>query len=62
MPTTQPLAFYKPADDSPEMQYLHGRRAALGGYLPARRSDRGAAVPPLDIDCAHSPCMPTARR
>ncbi|WP_372825292.1 alpha-ketoglutarate dehydrogenase [Polaromonas sp.] len=30
------LAFYKPADDSPEMQYLHARRAALGGYLPRR--------------------------
>jgi pyruvate dehydrogenase E1 component len=29
--------FYKPADDSPEMQYLHARRHALGGYLPARR-------------------------
>jgi pyruvate dehydrogenase E1 component len=30
------LSFYKPADDSPEMQYLHARRAALGGYLPRR--------------------------
>ncbi|MDP1742718.1 pyruvate dehydrogenase (acetyl-transferring), homodimeric type, partial [Polaromonas sp.] len=30
------IAFYKPADDSPEMQYLHARRAALGGYLPRR--------------------------
>lgn len=30
------LAFYKPAADSPEMQYLHARRAALGGYLPRR--------------------------
>jgi len=29
--------FYKPADDSPEIQYLKTRRAALGGYLPARR-------------------------
>jgi pyruvate dehydrogenase E1 component len=29
--------FYKPADDSPEIQYLHERRKALGGYLPTRR-------------------------
>lgn len=28
--------FYKPAADSPEMQYLHERRKALGGYLPNR--------------------------
>jgi len=29
--------FYKPAEDSPEMVYLHERRKALGGYLPVRR-------------------------
>jgi pyruvate dehydrogenase E1 component len=28
--------FFKPADDSPEMRYLHERREALGGYLPKR--------------------------
>ena len=42
------MAFYKPADSSPEMQYLHQRRAALGGYLPKR--DTAAEkidVPPL---------------
>ncbi|MDR2219898.1 MAG: pyruvate dehydrogenase (acetyl-transferring), homodimeric type [Methylobacillus sp.] len=31
------LPFYRPADDSPEMQYLRERRTALGGYVPARR-------------------------
>ncbi|MFM8333875.1 MAG: pyruvate dehydrogenase (acetyl-transferring), homodimeric type [Candidatus Methylumidiphilus sp.] len=31
--------FYKPAEDSPEMLYLHERRKALGGYLPARRRE-----------------------
>ena len=31
------IPFYKPADDTPEMQYLHERRKALGGYLPKRR-------------------------
>jgi pyruvate dehydrogenase E1 component len=30
------VAFCKPADDSPEMKYLHARRAKLGGYMPAR--------------------------
>jgi pyruvate dehydrogenase E1 component len=33
-----PLPFYKPADDTPEMRYLHERRKALGGYLPHRRT------------------------
>jgi pyruvate dehydrogenase E1 component len=33
------LDFYKPAEDSPEMQYLHARRQALGGYLPRRTTD-----------------------
>ncbi|TFZ07082.1 alpha-ketoglutarate dehydrogenase [Ramlibacter henchirensis] len=32
------LAFFKPADDSAEMRYLHERRQALGGYLPRRES------------------------
>ncbi len=30
--------FYKPAEDSPEVKYLHERRKALGGYLPQRRT------------------------
>jgi len=44
------LPFYKPADDTPEMQYLHQRRQALGGYLPARRvkSEETFQVPPLE--------------
>jgi pyruvate dehydrogenase E1 component len=45
---TQALAFYKPADDSAEIRYLQSRRRALGGPLPARRSDCAkVAVPPL---------------
>ncbi len=32
------LTFYKPADDSTEMQYLHAKRQALGGYLPQRET------------------------
>ncbi|WP_077038392.1 pyruvate dehydrogenase (acetyl-transferring), homodimeric type, partial [Pelomonas sp. KK5] len=43
------LAFVKPADDSPEMRYLHARRSALGGPLPSRRpqADEALPVPPL---------------
>ncbi|MES2492475.1 MAG: alpha-ketoglutarate dehydrogenase [Pseudomonadota bacterium] len=33
------LEFYRPAEDSSEMRYLRERRAALGGYVPARRSN-----------------------
>lgn len=40
--------FYKPADDAPEMKYLHARRQALGGYLPARnRHAKPLDIPPL---------------
>jgi len=44
------IPFYKPADDTPEMQYLHERRKALGGYLPHRRTkaDEQFTVPALD--------------
>ena len=44
------IPFYKPADDTPEMKYLHDRRKALGGYLPQRRAraDEHLEVPALD--------------
>jgi pyruvate dehydrogenase E1 component len=43
------LAFYKPADDSVEMQYLHQRRQQLGGYLPTRHTAAQIVnVPPLE--------------
>ncbi|MCF7837622.1 MAG: pyruvate dehydrogenase (acetyl-transferring), homodimeric type [Candidatus Marinimicrobia bacterium] len=41
------VPFYKPDDDTPEMQYLHERRRALGGYLPARR-DQAEALEEVD--------------
>ena len=37
--------FYKPPDNSAEMQYLRERREVLGGFLPARRR----AAPPLEL-------------
>ncbi|GAP35705.1 pyruvate dehydrogenase (acetyl-transferring), homodimeric type [Piscinibacter sakaiensis] len=44
------IPFYKPADDTPEMKYLHERRAALGGYLPKRRTraEESFTVPSLE--------------
>jgi pyruvate dehydrogenase E1 component len=44
------LPFYKPADDTPEMKYLHERRKALGGYLPHRRvkAEESFTVPALE--------------
>jgi len=37
--------YYKPADDSAEMQYMHARRKELGGYLPSRNQ----VAAPLEI-------------
>jgi pyruvate dehydrogenase E1 component len=39
---------YKPADGTPEMKYLHQRRQALGGYLPARFPKCPPLAPPGD--------------
>jgi pyruvate dehydrogenase E1 component len=44
------LEFFKPAEDSAEMRYMHQRRAALGGYLPKRHSLH-----------RHYPCLPSRR-
>jgi pyruvate dehydrogenase E1 component len=41
--------FYRPADDTPEMQYLFERRKALGGFVPQRRTDfKPLEIPPLE--------------
>ena len=37
--------FFRPPEDSPERRYLKERRAALGGFLPARRR----LAPPLQV-------------
>lgn len=39
------LDFFKPAQDSAEMRYMHDRRAKLGGYQPTRQ----AAAPALPV-------------
>ncbi|MEJ5029387.1 pyruvate dehydrogenase (acetyl-transferring), homodimeric type [Comamonas sp. MYb69] len=57
------LPFYKPADDTPEMKYLHERRKALGGYLPKRRekADEQFTVPALDTFKAVLEATPEGR-
>jgi len=43
------LKYYKPAEDSEEMKYLHERRKELGGYLPVRKNLAAPLeVPSLD--------------
>src|SRR6218665_338704 len=44
------LPYYKPADDTPEMRYLHERRQALGSYLHKRRpkADGHFTVPEME--------------
>ncbi|WP_311220842.1 MULTISPECIES: pyruvate dehydrogenase (acetyl-transferring), homodimeric type [unclassified Acidovorax] len=57
------LPFYKPADDTPEMKYLHERRKALGGYLPKRRvkADESFTVPALETFKAITDPTPEGR-
>jgi len=43
------IPFYKPAEDSPEIRYMHTRRKALGGYLPARNTE-AASLPIPDLN------------
>jgi pyruvate dehydrogenase E1 component len=57
------IPFVKPADDTPEMKYLHERRKALGGYLPHRRTkaDESFVVPALDTFKAVLEATPEGR-
>ncbi len=42
--------YYHPGEDSEEIQYLHERRRALGGYLPQRKTLAAPLnVPTLDV-------------
>lgn len=54
------IPFYKPADDTPEMQYLHARRKALGGYLPKRRAKADEQLPVPDLSVFQAVMEPTA--
>lgn len=47
---TLALTYYKPADDAPEMHYLHERRDALGGVMPCRREQATHSLPAPALD------------
>jgi pyruvate dehydrogenase E1 component len=53
------LPFYKPDDSTPEMQYLHARRKALGGYLPKRRTKADEQLKVPDLETFKSVLEPT---
>ena len=55
------VPFYKPAEDSPEIQYLREHRMALGGYLPARRK-AAEALPVPDLSAFESQLAGTGER
>ncbi|KTD35657.1 pyruvate dehydrogenase E1 component oxidoreductase protein AceE [Legionella moravica] len=43
------IPFYRPDDDSPEIQYIKKQREALGGYLPHRSNEVPVLpIPPLE--------------
>ena len=47
--TVTTVSFYRPLDNSPEIQYMKERRKALGGYLPSRRPAKSRlAIPGLE--------------
>ncbi len=54
------IPFFKPADDAPEMKYLHERRAALGGYLPQRRMQADEKLPVPELAAFKAVLDPTA--
>jgi pyruvate dehydrogenase E1 component len=54
------LPFYKPADDAPEMRYMHERRKALGGSLPQRRRTADESLPVPALNAFHAVLEPTA--
>ena len=58
------LRLFKPADDSPEMKYLHARRQALGGFLPARSSQAPALAVPRTRSrgCSRARATASSRR
>jgi pyruvate dehydrogenase E1 component len=55
-------AFYKPAEDSPEMTYLRERREALGGGLPVRRRTAPESLPAPPLEAFKTQLEGTAER
>jgi pyruvate dehydrogenase E1 component, homodimeric type len=53
--------YYKPAADSPEGRYMRERRAALGGYLPQRRT-RSVSLPTPELNAFEAQIKGTGER
>ncbi|HLT27801.1 MAG TPA: pyruvate dehydrogenase (acetyl-transferring), homodimeric type [Zeimonas sp.] len=54
------LPFYRPSEDTPEMQYMFERRRALGGFLPQRRTRSSESFTIPDLDMFKAVLEPTA--
>jgi pyruvate dehydrogenase E1 component len=54
------VPFFKPAEDAPEIKYLHERRKALGGYLPQRRMKADETLPVPELEAFKAVLDPTA--
>ncbi len=54
------VPFFKPAEDAPEIKYLHERRKALGGYLPQRRMKADETLPVPELSAFQAVLDPTA--
>jgi pyruvate dehydrogenase E1 component len=54
------VPFYRPSEDAPEMQYMHERRRALGGYLPQRRRTADEKLEVPDLSALKAVLEPTA--
>ena len=55
------MPFYKPAEDSVEMRYLHARRTELGGYMPRRKTQADALLVPALASYAQFALTPDER-
>src|SRR3954462_2203279 len=56
------ISFYKPPEHSPEMEFIRGRRAALGGSLPARRRKAPDSLPVPELSAFQSQLEGTGDR
>jgi len=55
------LPFYKPPNTAPEMVYMLERRRALGGFLPARRTQADEKLPVPALESLATVLEPTAQ-
>ena len=54
------VPFYRPPEDTPEMQYMLERRKALGGFVPQRRRESSEKLAVPDLSAFKALLEPTA--